>query len=71
MARSGVGNAGNVNMRGRRKEHVFDCGCCWCIDDREQKLAQIDLKEAQEAMADYEIDGGTSLEDLRSELKIP
>lgn len=70
MARSGYGNAGNVNMRGRRKVHVFGCGCCWCADDREQKLTAIDLREAEDALADYEANGGITLARLKKELKL-
>ncbi len=54
MARSGVGNAGNVKMRGRRKSHTFACGCCWCIDDRDQLRTKAELKDARAALADFE-----------------
>ncbi|HEV2674174.1 MAG TPA: hypothetical protein VGV37_06490 [Aliidongia sp.] len=34
----GIGNAGNVNMRGRGKEYSFSCGCCSVYDDRAELI---------------------------------
>lgn len=35
----------NTNFKGKQTTKVYDCGCCWCINDRKEKLNKIALKE--------------------------
>jgi hypothetical protein len=52
--RGGAGNAGNVNMRGRGKFHLFSCKCCFCYDDREELREKIADREVEETINEIE-----------------
>lgn len=41
--------AGNINMKGK-KHRMMSCGCCYCIDYREDELK----KEHMKQMRDYD-----------------
>ena len=36
--------AGNINMKGK-KHRMMSCGCCYCIDYREDELKKEHMKE--------------------------
>ena len=47
MPKSPSYGAGNVNMKGK-KYKLRHCGCCWCIDFRDDVLKKEHKKEMKE-----------------------
>lgn len=38
------------NFKGKQREHFFSCNCCFCINDKREKVEKARLKEAKEEL---------------------
>lgn len=38
------------NFKGKQRDHWFSCNCCFCINDKREKVEKARLKEAKEEL---------------------